>query len=215
MQRLQSRIRVLTPWVVCFAAAACGGDSNGGGGCGPFTACGGDPTGVWQAQSTCGDFDVEGLIADQGFPAECGDALSVSGLRVTGTLSLGAGSYEENIDVAIDWDMRYDAACISALAEQPGVAVPVPVFCDAYRDALQSDPEATFSDVMCRVSGDACLCDAVQREPVAMAGALQIEGNNLVLGDERLFCARGDELVLETEDPMVGRIQVKYARAAP
>lgn len=143
--------------------------------------------------------------------------MSVSGLRVTGTLSLGAGSYDENIDITIEWDMRYDATCIRALGEQPAAAVPVSVFCDAYQEALQSDPESPFSAVMCRVADDECLCDAVQTEPVATAGALQIEGNNLVLelGDERLFCARGDELVLETADPMIGRIQVTYARDAP
>jgi hypothetical protein len=134
---------------------------------------------------------------------------------VTGTLSLGGGSYDEDIDVSIDWAMRYDATCISALSEQPGAAVPVPVFCDAYRDALESDPVSPFSAVMCRVAGDECLCDAVQNQPVASAGTLQIEGSALVLGDERLFCARGDELVLETADPMIGRFQVTYARAAP
>lgn len=202
---------------VSLAAVSCGGESNEAAGCGPFTPCGGDPTGVWQAQSVCSELAIEDVIAAQGLPRECEDALSISAVRQDGTLSLSVGSYEENVNISIDWDMRFDLTCISALAEGPVPATQVPTFCDAFEEQILEEPESPFSDVTCRVAGDQCLCDGLQNGTNATAGTLQIDGNNLLFeaGDARQFCASENELVLETADPMIGLVQVTYARAMP
>ena len=215
MQRLRGRARIVARLGVSLAAASCGGDSNDGAGCGPFTPCGGDPTGVWQAQSVCSEIAVEDVLAAQGLPPECGDALRITEVRQVGTLSLGAGSYDENVDFTIVWDLRFDLTCVNALAEAPVPAAQIPAFCDGFQEQIRSDPESPFTDMTCRVAGDACLCDALQNELVASVGTLQIGGNNLLFeaGDDRQFCASGDELVLETADPMIGLFQVTYARA--
>lgn len=217
MQRSGRRVRILASLGASLAGVSCGGDSDGGAGCGPFTPCGGDPTGLWQAQSVCTEVGFEQLSAAQGLPPQCGDVFTINEVRQDGTLSLSVGSYDENVELTIDWDMRFDLSCISALAEAPVPAGQIPVFCDAFQEEILSDPESPFTNMTCRVAGEECLCDGSQNELVATAGTLQIEGNNLFLdnGDDRQFCVNGDELVLETEDPMIGLFQVTYTRATP
>lgn len=205
-------------------AMACGGDPGGGvDSCGEFTPCGGDPSGTWQSVSTCGDVNFDSLIAARVQREECPDALRVDAVTINGTIAFTSGNYSESASIVLNWTMRFDRACIGALAGQSVTSDGVGIFCTALRDELLNGEGSGFSSADCAATTTECACEAVSSEAFAASGAFQVDGDTLRFdASARQFCARGDELVLElpsmgmAADMAVdmGSLRVRYERIA-
>jgi hypothetical protein len=195
----------------------CGGESEGGG-CGPFSACGGDPIGVWQSQGVCVEQGFASVIDSQDLPAECRNTMHVGTPRPDTLLTIESdGTYTTSGTVILPWRMSWDVACVSALAGQPIGSAEMPAFCDSFRSQSLDDPDSPFASMNCQVVVDVCMCDATQLVIVSGGGTYQVQGTTFVFSDGATneFCVQGDELVLRSEDPMFGGALATYIRATP
>ena len=213
--RFSAVLGVLFP-ATLLLGVACGGDSDSGGSCEAFSACGGDPTGTWQGQAVCVDGDLAGLATSAGeFPAACKEGVSINVATLDTTLDLqAAGTYMERGSLALDWTFRFDAECFSGFAGQTVPPEQVPVLCDILEQTLADDPESPFETLACSSSNGVCNCDGVQVEPIESAGTFEVQSGTLTFDADRsrAFCARGDTLTMQLDDEMLGHAVLTYAR---
>ena len=194
----------------------CGGESEGSG-CGAFSACGGDPSGVWQSRAMCMERGFGAVIDAQDLPAQCQDAMRVGNPRPETTLTINPdGTFTETGTMTLPWTMRWDIPCVSAISEQPVTAAQMPIFCDSFQAQLD-DPNSVFASMNCQVVLDVCTCNATQLVMIEASGTSQVQGTSIVFADgtTREFCIEGDEFRLRSEDAMFGGAISTYIRATP
>ena len=182
--------------------------------CDAFTSCGGDPNGVWQSESFCTDESLDELIAEQGLPAACEGAMTVTGFSGSTTLEVVAPTYTESGTVTLDWSMRFEASCVSALAGQTVTSAQIPEFCTAFQDQLLTNPDNPFSSLSCQAAGGVCSCVAGQDIPVSTTGSFTVQGETLVFDDgtTQQFCVSGDDLSVHSESTTLGGTVTTYRR---
>jgi hypothetical protein len=195
----------------------CGGESEGSG-CSAFSACGGDPTGVWQSQAVCMERGFDAVIDAQDLPAQCQTAMRVGTPRPESTLTVNPdGSFTETGAMILPWSMRWDVPCVSALSEQPITLAQMPTFCDSFQAQIGNDPSSVFASLNCQVVVDVCSCSATQLVTIQGSGTSEIQGTSIVFSDgtTREFCIEGDEFRLRSEDATFGGTVSTYIRATP
>jgi hypothetical protein len=207
-----------------LAALACGSDSDGDDDgdaalCTTFAACGGDPTGTWESADLCLPDDAVSSAAGA-LPPECEGALTVEASSRT-TLTIAAdGTLSEAGSGSVQVSARFDQECIGATAGRPVEEADVAIFCDAYREGINTG-DSPFSDTSCQVTNAICSCTSTQQVDIDEGGQVTVAGNLLVYPGgtgsvQREFCVEGDQLRLAALDGagLPGAYQI-YIRTSP
>lgn len=179
-------------------SAVDGGLDSGDGGesCTDFHACGGEPSGRWEVVTTCGIGLEAGRAMLFGAP-ECNGAVRRVEPQVTGTYVFTAdGGVESDTILAIDMDLLFTNACVSALAGGvPVDAQGVAAICSMLETQFTENP--AYDGSVCNVQGTGCACMLTTVEDNLVAQAM-VNGSNLDNGGGDLtpFCVVGDTLKL-------------------
>ena len=152
-----------------------------------FTACGGDPTGVWRIADSCLTADID--VSEAG-GADC-EGLSVStDIDYTGTITIDAGgTYTTDMDVGIDFSATYPKSCLGAT------------------DCGQLGPDA-------QDTGSACVVSMSETDTAQDSGTWSVDGTIMSLssdGDgpsEAEYCVSGNRMELNIQEEDVQIIMV-------
>jgi hypothetical protein len=219
-------VGLLGTLVAVSVVLGCGGDDSADievntlklwGNCAAAAPCGGDATGSWQSEGLCVPQGYGGLSEKiSEFPPECGNALSVEALEPDTVLELRSDqSYSEKGTLNLVVGMRMDASCFGAVSGESFSDDELPLACNLLEQQLRSGSSGPFDAASCAVSDGACGCNVTGTQRLQSGGSFEVRGDTLVLGagqGER-FCAAGDTLTLEVDDPTFGRGLLVYRRA--
>ena len=142
-----------------------------------FSACGGNPVGVWTIDASCIDVSNDQAI---GGGAEACEGLSVNAtVDYDGTVTIETdGSYVANLKAGASTEVTYPKSCLGGIT-----------------DCAMLDPGAADA-------GDACLISQTSNEDVLEQGTWNASGNTLTLtdaaGEQSMaeFCVSGNTLRL-------------------
>ncbi len=145
----------------------------------PFSACGGDPTGVWDVIAVC-DPGID--FGELGCPAV---TYEITADRSSGTVFMNAdNTYDRTYDVDVDYALTVPTSCLLGMS------------C--------SDLVAYAADLVdtCVESGDNCDCNGTFQTLDAATGTWIVDGNTIVTdGVDRMdFCVNGNQAETMDED---------------
>lgn len=197
--------------VACLCAGLGCGDSktadmSGGGMCGAFSACGGDPVGTWDVESMCFE-DLSAFSIGAIDEPACSDFLRSIDARPMGSLELrGDGTGTQQVSLQIDFEVTFTRDCIGALGGMASDAQ-----CSALEGEFTSQSELAFAGCQLRNGGCDCVLTSTVMQLASM-GSFEVRGSQLVDGGSATdFCVRSDRLTLREVTPM-GAGQVVYKR---
>jgi hypothetical protein len=139
-----------------------------------FSACGGDPVGLWTFEASCADLVMPG----------CPTATFVSDLSPTGTLEFRDDmTYEVNLVTQGTFTMTVPSACLALMAVED---------CSELEDE-----EMTCTGEV----SDACVCVATFDEVAEETGTWSVSGGTLTLDeDDAELCVSQDVLKIRIGD---------------
>ena len=158
-----------------------------------FTACGGDPSGVWQVATACISGEGESPFGDN-----CAEGTVDVALNADGTLTVADGRYTWDLKVKGDVTFNIPPSCVDPLSGGTATS------CD--------DFAGDSGDTTCSGSLDAgCACtQAGDEDTETSTGTLEVVGNQVIgtedgeePGTPSDFCVKGNTMKLmihETND---------------
>jgi hypothetical protein len=153
--------------------------------CSEGGACGGDPTGTWDADELCVDFEFVSSILD------CDDwELSSTAFRVRGVARFDEDwTYRANLSYDGASQISVSDACVSEATGGSG--------CDAYAAVLLARGELFLETAECEEAGAACAC-TLALIPIdwPLSGDWDGDTARLSGGGEGEYCVEGDRLRL-------------------
>lgn len=176
-----------TPFTVVWTSGA----GQTGGGCGAYTACGGDPTGTWTYTAGCATVGN----ADP-FQGKCpGASLSLT-IDLVGTVTFGAGNFAAKSTVTTSSTLDVPKTCVGNDCTAFGKDYP-----DMKDDGVNcvgtSAPETSSSDA----SGTYVVAGDKMTLTNSQAGAKPSEAE---------FCVKGNELTVHVLPQQAGGAEVTY-----
>jgi len=179
--------RTLLASFVLLTIAGCGGDDGGGGSnqalCDSFSACGGDPVGVWSITGYCidGDFEVP----------SCPTATADFNLNQSGTVTV-------NGDDTYVTDTVTTGAIVAHIPGDCFTGIPVASCSD-----LDDEDQTCTGDI-----ASSCDCTSTIDDTDTETGTWVANGSTITLtpdgaGDPDMldFCVDGNRMTVRTQDP--------------
>jgi len=159
-----------------------------------FTACGGDPTGVWQVASAC----ITGEGIDGPFGEQCAEGTVDVDVAVDGTLTVADGRYTWNMTIQGNIAINIPASCVDTLSGGEATSC---------ADFAGDDGDTTCAGSLT----EGCVCtEPGEKETQDSTGTLEVTGNTFVgtedgeePGKPSEFCVKGNSLkfmIHETND---------------
>lgn len=156
-----------------------------------FTACGGDPTGVWQVADACLNSAGESPFGDQ-----CPDGTVDADITADGTLTIADGRYTWDLTLSGNAVLGVPADCVGPLSGNTATSC--------------ADFEGTDSGLTCTGTiTTSCTCTK-PLDPTTenSSGALEIQGSQAIGtpdddptgGSASDFCVQGNTLKIMTHD---------------
>jgi hypothetical protein len=202
MESMQIRTRALGKGsflvALTLAGHGCGGSSGGGlvqaTACtGTFTACGGDPTGIWEIQSICseGDF-VAAFNAEMAADfSACGSVFTSAKLAGAGSVTYGGGTVTYDCTTRMAMSLTYTPSCFSAAT---GGLTASASTCSQNATRMSNEPGGAAT---CSYAGENCSCDTTLTKVNTTTDSYSVSGSTITEGggDSYTFCVGGNTMV--------------------
>ena len=155
-----------------------------------FTACGGDPTGIWDIESVCIDGDlIAATNADYAsISTVCAQLCSGATLSARGAVTYNAGNFEANAILGLSETLGITAECYAALSGSTSTSASCTNF-------MQNLNEEAGTVAACSTNGTGCDC-SYTTAVAAAADTYSISGTMLVASDGTTteFCVQGSTM---------------------
>jgi hypothetical protein len=207
ISRRQGQSQRIGQWMLAvslaFGQLACGG-SDGEGPIMPtlcteaFTACGGDPLGMWSISGSCLDGDLAAAINGT-HTAACMSQTTAADVKVTGSLNyMGAAPDTLAVYNATVTTRSTESISPACATEAYGVTTLDAAACTQIQTTIKnSDPELMAeTTVSCSLAGTNCDCRITIADVQMAQNFVTVTGSNIVESDNTTydFCISGTKM---------------------